>query len=122
MNADEAEFLSELASLRHRQRTDCEKLIRSYFPPRAHVRAIWIAYQISGMYPGDTSAVGENLWGLFHIDPLAVGLGETEGWLLLNPIRNVAAAVDLWNRFGWSVFGANILKPPPPFDDEEVPF
>lgn len=109
----------DLRLLTARQHDVLEKLIRWYFPPSAQGRAIWVAWQLSAMNATDLSASGQNLWGLFHIDPEAVALPRNEGWRLLDPIRNVAAAFKLWERFGWSVFGLDVVDPPKAFDEEE---
>jgi len=121
VNADEGEFLRDQEILRRHQVDDCEKLIRWYFPPPAHTRAVWVAWQVSQMHPGDMSKTGENLWGLFHIDPMSVGLPEREGWRLLDPVRNVAAAFKLYARYGWSVFGVDLPDLPEAFDDKGEP-
>lgn len=122
MNADEGEFLRDMRDFRRRQQDQCEKLIRWYFPADQDSRAIWVAWWLSSMCPGKRTGEPPHLWGLFQIDPLAVGLAENEGWRLCNPIRNVAAAYGLWRRFGWSVFGKDIPEPPPAFAQEGVPF
>jgi hypothetical protein len=119
MTGDRRNYARELEERISLEHADVEKLIRWYFPANEHTRAIWVAWQLSTMNQRDLSATKDNLWGLYHIDPEAVGLPKSEGWRLLDPIRNVAAAFKLWDHFGWTVFGLTIVDPPAAFDDDK---
>jgi hypothetical protein len=93
-----------------------EKLIRWYFPPDQHRMAVWVAWQASGMEPLAFHRNSDRGIGLFDIDPQDIGLDRSEGWLLHNPIRNVAAAYTLWRRSGWASWDVPPL-PARPFAD-----
>lgn len=121
MSGEDRAYDRELLEFERERRRDVERLIRWYFPLDQQSRAMWTAWRLSSFHSGDLSAMKSNQWGLFHIDPLSVDLPENEGWRLLDPIRNVAAAFKLWKRFGWAVFGPDIPDLPDPFAETEVP-
>lgn len=87
-----------------RQRGDCERLIKWYFPQAEHRMAIWVCWQVSQMQPLAFHRNGGNGLGLFDIDAFKVGLKPEDAWRLHNPIINVAAAHKLWTEHGWAAW------------------
>ena len=90
----------------------CTNLIKWYFAPADHDRAIRAAWAFSGMCPSAENSMGDGRFGLFQIAPSDVGMESWDGSLLLNPVRNVAAARVLVDRLGWYSFPAGPVPPP----------
>ncbi len=83
-------------------RRDIELLIRWAFPIDEHKRAIRTAWAVSGFNTLACDTFGKGSVGLFALFPFEAGLLDNEGWQLLNPVRNVAAAHAVWQRRGWA--------------------
>lgn len=103
-----------------RQRQDCERLIRWYFPPSEHSIAANVAWRASAMNPLACYLNESKGIGLFAIVPGDVGIAPEDAWRLHNPIVNVAAAHKLWCARGWSAWpGEHSVEEPPPFQDKK---
>lgn len=98
---------------------EMEKLIRWYFPPSHQRMALWVAWNVSGMETLARNRRGEGSYGLYQLSSREVGWPPENGWLLHNPIRNVAAAYGLWCKYGWEYWTVPPL-PPAPFTDAGV--
>jgi hypothetical protein len=83
---------------------DLSRLIRQYFGFRTGETAIHAAWVLSGMDPDARELLDHGRYGLFQLTPLEAGLAETDGELLLDPIRSCAAARALVVANGWARF------------------
>lgn len=102
-----------------RQRADCERLIKWYFPIAEWPMAIKVAWRVSQMQPlafhrGDTEGIG-----LFCIVAAQVGLKPEDAWRLMNPIVNVAAAHKLWSAHGWKAWNVEPIEAEDPLEWQE---
>ena len=97
--------LPTMSDERRQQIREFDRLIEWYFPLAEHAQAKWVAWCVSGYSPLALAKHGEHGVGLFAIDPQVVGFDRHDGWLLHNPIRNVAAAHKLWREHGWEFWG-----------------
>ena len=117
MTGDDSGRTARWAALRERIRRmeeveTLERLIRWYFNPKDHERALRAAWAFSGLRPDAVGRMGEGRFGLFQLTPCDAGLESWDGDLLLNPVRNVAAARIVVDRLGWYAFPAGPVPPP----------
>lgn len=98
---DEMAIESDVAFTRQLFLSTLTRLLKLYFTEPEAVKALEVLLRVSGgepMYLGDYNPPR---YGLFGITTPAAGLEPRDGFLLWNPIRNVAWAAKLYKAYGW---------------------
>jgi len=111
MNGDDRAAIKHWEKQQRAERRDLERLIEWYFGPSDSRMAKWVAWNVSHMEPLAFHRNGGAGVGLFQIDPADAGIDAGEGWLLHNPIRNVAAAHRIHAKHGWGYWSVPPLTP-----------